>query len=186
MATTTSKPTLLLVTGSFALPRFYDPTTKLIPSDVHLEIPHLPSVGLGKDTGRPGPAPTMYDDAKFVLSHIKRLVVDEGKDVVVVAHSYGGVPSTEALGMAKEEGLLKEDRRAKGEKGGVVRVAYMTVLVPEKAGNAMGMLGDVEEQYRMDFAVDVSCPFAPAIANCMSISKYPPLLSQLNITVPSN
>ena len=155
------KSTILVVTGSFCNPKFYDSTVNILPKDVQIEIPHLPTVGLGKDTGRPGPVPTMNDDAEFLLGRIKRLVVDEDKDVVVVAHSYGGVPSTEAIGMAKEQGLLKEDRKAKGEKGGVVRLAYMTVLVPELGGNAADMLGEIEEQYRMDFGVDVRTKSLP-------------------------
>lgn len=98
----------------------------------------------------------MYEDAEFILSHLQRLIVEQGKDVILVAHSYGGLPSTEVLGLAKEKGLIKSDRQTQGESGGVVRVAYMTVLVPEKGGNAMGMLAEVGEEHRMDFAVDVS------------------------------
>lgn len=165
MATTTTKPTILLVTGSFALPRFYNPTVALLPPHVELQIPHLPSVGLDTDTGRPHPATSMYDDANFVLDHLRRLIEQEGKDVIVCAHSYGGIPSTEALGLAQKAGLFKTDREGKGEKGGVLRVGYLTVLLPKVGGNAMGMLAGVKEEDRMAFEVDVSC---------FSIYSYPP------------
>lgn len=163
--TANTKPTILLVTGSFALPRFYDPTVKLLPPHIDLQIPHLPSVGLDKDTGRPHPATSMYDDANFTVDHIRRLVEQEGKDVIVSAHSYGGIPSTEALGLAQKAGLFKKDREAKGEKGGVVGVGYVTVLLPKVGANAASILGDVKEEDRMDFKVDVSITTYDALSH---------------------
>jgi pimeloyl-ACP methyl ester carboxylesterase len=173
----TTLPTLLLVTGSFALPRFYDPTLKLLPKHVDLVLPHLPTVGEDTDKGRPGPPPTMYDDANFIIEQLQRLVVEQGKDVVLIAHSYGGVPATEALGLAKEKGLIKSDREAKGEKGGVIRVAYMTVLVPEVGKAAATVLDDAPEEDKMHFGVDVSA--AAAIFHCIPVLTQPILHYEL-------
>lgn len=37
------------------------------------------------------PAPTMYDDAKYVSGYVEKFLDQkEGKDVVLLAHSYGG------------------------------------------------------------------------------------------------
>jgi hypothetical protein len=67
----------------------------------------------------------MYEDAAFIAKHIARLA-DAGKDILVIAHSYGGTPATESI-----KGLSKKERVERGKKGGVVGLAYMTSLVPE-------------------------------------------------------
>lgn len=92
----------------------------------------LPSV---EHNPPPGPAPTMYDDAAHIRSHVAKLA-DAGKDVVITAHSYGGTPATEAV-----KGVSKKEREAQGLSGGVVGLAYVTALVPalgQAAGELMG------------------------------------------------
>jgi hypothetical protein len=138
--TTKTPPTFLLSTGSFALPAMYEPLLNLLPPHLTLLVPHLPTVSPGKDQSGPVPPPTMYDDAAMLRSHILRLADDEGKDVVLLGHSYGGVPATEAL-----KGVTKAEREKEGKKGGVVRVGYLTCIVPRKGESAMEMLAKGSE-----------------------------------------
>jgi hypothetical protein len=66
----------------------------------------------------------MFDDATFIAKETEKLA-DHGKDASLVAHSYGGVPITESA-----KGLGNQERQKQGKKGGIVRLAYMTALVP--------------------------------------------------------
>ncbi len=145
-----SCPTILLVAGSFGLPELYDGVVRGAASKgIEVVVPRLPSVGL-KTGPREGELPTMYDDAALIAREIGRLA-DSGKDVVVVSHSYGGVPATESV-----KGLTKDQRRQEGKKGGVVRLAYMTALVAAVGMPAMAVLHDVPVENRVEMDADVS------------------------------
>ncbi|KAJ4354444.1 uncharacterized protein N0V89_006181 [Didymosphaeria variabile] len=136
------KPTLVLVPGSFALPEFYANVVSAVKSagyDIHMI--HNLSTGLAANEGRPEGPHSMYEDAAQIAETISKLS-DEGKDIVLFAHSYGGVPATQSL-----KGLSKEAREKEGKKGGVVRIAYMTCIVP--AVGATAALGEVPEETRM-------------------------------------
>jgi hypothetical protein len=50
--------------------------------------------------------------------------VDAGKDVIVNAHSWAGIPVNSAL-----DGLSKADREAEGKPGGVVKLTFVTSFV---------------------------------------------------------
>ena len=53
-------------------------------------------------------------------------LANDGKEVLLVMHSGGGIPGSLAV-----EGLGIKDRKAEGKKGGVVRVFYIGLLLPE-------------------------------------------------------
>lgn len=58
---------------------------------------------------------------------LTKLVVLEEKEVVLVVHSYTGMPGAEA-----PKGLGKKERQEKGLKGGVLRVVFiMAFAMPE-------------------------------------------------------
>ncbi len=68
----------------------------------------LPTVGPKTDDTRKG----MLDDAATIRKAVQEQVED-GKEVIVVCHSYGGFPTAQAL-----EGLGLRDRKASGKTGG--------------------------------------------------------------------
>lgn len=70
--------------------------------------------------GSTDPSTGVPQDTANVRAIVKKLV-DKQKEVVVVAHSYGGVPTSGAV-----EGLGIKDLAADGKKGGVIMVLYMT------------------------------------------------------------
>lgn len=78
---------------------------------------HLPSVG-----GTPV-VKDMEPDIDLIRSTVTKLVED-GKDVVVVSHSYGGAPANSSL-----EGLSKTEREKAGKKGGVVASAMISAFL---------------------------------------------------------
>lgn len=114
-----AKPTVLIVPGGFTLPGLYNDVVAHVSSEGHpIQALHLPSIGY--KTAVPG---TMQDDAAYIASEISRHA-DAGKDVVLVAHSYGGIPATEST-----KGLSKVERQRQGKSGGLVRLAYISCLI---------------------------------------------------------
>ncbi|KAF7503088.1 hypothetical protein GJ744_004335 [Endocarpon pusillum] len=79
---------------------------------------HLPSVSY--QTNVPG---TMQDDAAFIASEISKHA-NEGKDVVLIAHSHGGLHATEST-----KGLSKVNRQRQGNSGGLVRLADISCII---------------------------------------------------------
>lgn len=83
-----SHPTLVVVPGSFSRSSDYDSIANPLREKgytVHvLDAPCYPN-SYKKGT----PAPNMHDDAKFIHDFVEK-IVDEGKEVVMWAHSYGG------------------------------------------------------------------------------------------------
>ena len=94
----------------------------------------------------------MYADAAFIAQEIEKLA-DEGKDVILIGHSSGGVPLSEST-----KGLGKEEREKEGKKGGVVRLGYLTALVPPVGTSAAGVLAGVPEEFRLNLQMDVRFP----------------------------
>lgn len=132
-----TKPTLVLVPGSFAIPEFYDNLREPIKSrGIELDILAHKTVGR-----KPGPPPTMYDDATHIAAEVTKHV-EQGKDVVLVGHSYGGIPISQST-----KGLTKKEREQEGKKGGIVRLAYMTAVVVPEGGSSMSSMEGMELDY---------------------------------------
>ncbi|KAK4948622.1 hypothetical protein LTR10_012626 [Elasticomyces elasticus] len=70
--------------------------------------------------------PPIYDMTEDVESVKKAIteVVEDGRDVVLVMHSYGGMPGAQAV-----KGLGKKERADKGLPGGVVRLVFLAAFV---------------------------------------------------------
>ncbi|KAI0521242.1 Alpha/beta hydrolase fold-1 [Xylaria bambusicola] len=119
-----SKPYFLLATGSFAPAYFYDNLVEQVKARGYdMKVIHLATVGVGPGQGRDTPPATMYDDAALIAKEVEALA-DEGREIILVAHSYGGMPATEST-----KGLSVQERQKAGKKGGIVRLAYKTVAV---------------------------------------------------------
>jgi len=145
-----SKPSILIVPGSFALPYIYDEVIAAVAAKGYeIRAIHIPSIGLSAGKGREGPLPSMYDDAAFIANEVEKLA-DGGKDVVLVGHSYGGVPVTEST-----KSLGKQERLQNGKTGGIVRIAYMTCLTPALGASAISMLAGVPKEQSIEMKIDV-------------------------------
>lgn len=75
-------------------------------------------------------------DAEAVRADILPLIEEQGKDVVIVCHSYGGVP---AGGAAR--GLSKAARARMGKQGGIVALIYMTAFIVPQGSSVVEMMG---------------------------------------------
>lgn len=79
----------------------------------------------------------------------------EGKDVVLVAHSYGGVPGSAAV-----EGYQVFERQAKGLPGGIKHVVYLAAFaLPQRGASVLAGLGG---QYAHFMSRKVSTCIGPA------------------------
>lgn len=145
---------ILFSPGSFSLPEFYDVILNNVRAKGYeIQCLHLPTVGLRTGEGREGAPATMYDDAAFIAKEAGRLA-DEGKDVILIGHSYGGIPVTESI-----KGLTTEERRDQKKVGGVIHLAYMTCLVPAVGEGAADVLANAPQEQQIKLQVDVSVAF---------------------------
>jgi pimeloyl-ACP methyl ester carboxylesterase len=133
-----TKPTVVIVPGAFCKGVVF---TKLIePLTAHgYEVIALDNPTIGRRD--PDPPATLSDDAANFRNVITKLA-DDGKDVVVIAHSYGGMVATEG---AKDLG--KDDRKAAGKEGGIVRLLYLAAVVAPVGGSASSVMKDVPFDY---------------------------------------
>ncbi|KIX04502.1 uncharacterized protein Z518_05372 [Rhinocladiella mackenziei CBS 650.93] len=129
-----NKPSIVVVPGSFSPASFYIPiVNKLRENGYEAMVENLPSASRS-----PPEAPaTMEEDAAFFHDVFEKLA-DQGKDVVVVTHSYGGVPGTEAT-----RGLAKAERAEAGKPGGISRLVYLTSVVPPPGNSLQDLMGDL-------------------------------------------
>lgn len=116
-----SKPTFVCLHGAWHSPSCWDKIKALLSTHGYTCVcPALPS------TGAIPPVSDFTEDVDTIRSTVAELV-GEKKDVIVVMHSYSGIPGGQAL-----EGLDKKTRTENGYKGGVVRLIYiMSFIVPE-------------------------------------------------------
>lgn len=111
----TNAPVILLVPGAFGTPASYDPL-----------LPYLHKAGFVTHPGPyassnptdPSTATCANDIAS--LRDVLLPLVEQGKDVVIFAHSFGGIV---AGGAAKS--LDKQTRKSQGQAGGVIGLVYI-------------------------------------------------------------
>ncbi|KAK8043154.1 hypothetical protein PG994_013637 [Apiospora phragmitis] len=96
--------------------------------------------------------PGLDADAAATRDVLRRLS-DEGKEIVLVVHSYGGLVGANALGApaganspegskaTQVEKFGIQHRRAAGQPGGVIMYVYLAAFVTPKGGSIYNMLG---------------------------------------------
>lgn len=137
MAAISPKPTILLVQGSFQLPEAYGKLVSALRSRGFPVVqPGLPSLS---DHDSPDFAKRdLADDSRAIETEAKRLVVDEGKNVMVVMHSYGGLVGSDAI----PENLSLQSRRRAGLAGGVCRLFFFTAVILDEGKSVLGTFGE--------------------------------------------
>lgn len=137
MTAESHKTAILLVQGSFQLPEAYGKLTSALRSRGFLVLqPRLPSL-----TGHDSPdfaKRDLSDDSRAIESEAKRLVVEEGQNVMVVMHSYGGLVGSDAI----PEDLSLQSRRRAGLAGGVCRLFYFAAFVLDQDKSVLGTFGE--------------------------------------------
>ncbi|CAI7677884.1 unnamed protein product [Penicillium pancosmium] len=114
----TPKPAILLIPGAWHQGEAWEPVTNILQGQgYYVEPVTLPSAG--------GPPSTsVADDAAYIrINHLESLVA-QGREVIIVMHSYGGVPGTESV-----KGLARKDIAAQGKPGGVIALVYTAAFM---------------------------------------------------------
>jgi hypothetical protein len=68
-----------------------------------------------------------------------------------MGYSYAGVPMSQSV-----KGLGKEQRKAQGKPGGIVRLTYIACLVPAIGRPAGSLLSGLPDEKRPRISIDVS------------------------------
>ena len=127
--TPAEKPTVVLIHGAFHGPDCWDLViAQLKEYQYPFQTVKLPSTGGSLTT-------TVADDAAHIQKTTSKLVAS-GKDVILVLHSYSGIPGTESA-----KGLLKKDREAQHKAGGIISLVYLTAFLLPPGDSVASFLG---------------------------------------------
>jgi len=115
-------PTIVFVAGAFADPSCFDDLAAIFNKagypTVYASVPSLnPKDPTSVATSK---------DAEYVRNNFLLPLLEDGKEVIVFVHSYGGI-----VGGAAAAGLSKNSWVAAGKKGGIIGLLYL-------AGNLVG------------------------------------------------
>ncbi|KAF7361613.1 AB hydrolase-1 domain-containing protein [Mycena venus] len=78
-------------------------------------------------------------DAKNVRQVLEDLINEQQKDVVLFCHSYGGAPGCQSV-----NGLEKRARAKAGQKGGIVRIIFLSAILPREGETVLQTLAAAE------------------------------------------
>ncbi|KKK14460.1 hypothetical protein P175DRAFT_0551483 [Aspergillus ochraceoroseus IBT 24754] len=131
-----SKPTIILVPGAWHSPDCYDRVIEYLhEAGYKTEKVHLPSVG----------PPEHYTDFSADVAHVRKYIekaVNAGQKVVVVVHSYGGLPGNEAI-----KDLDLKTRQSRGLEGGVSHLFLCCSFVVSEGSSLLGAIGDTDPSW---------------------------------------
>ena len=131
-----TKPTIVLIPGAWFHPSTYDQFISILQ---RLSYPTVYAPYPSLDPSDPATADAAHDTEAVLQNFLLPLIENEGKDVVILMHSYGGVPGSSAA-----RGLAKAQRSKKAKKGGVVGLIYFSGFVlPDGASVADGQGGQL-------------------------------------------
>lgn len=151
-----SKPTVVIVPGAFQLPSGYMPFAEVLKqAGFDAEVIDKPSTGRTEL-----PLPGLPEDIEAIRKVIIPLI-DAGKEVVILAHSAGGVSSSGAV-----KGLDVNSRKAAGLPGGVTRLIYMAAAMVPKGKSMLELLGGKNLHWMFDHVGLDPCCRLEAIEFC--------------------
>ncbi|KAH8881127.1 alpha beta-hydrolase [Thozetella sp. PMI_491] len=190
-----ARPTILMVHGSWHPPEFYKTQLDLIEThDFPTACPRQPSVGALPPIG-------LMEDAQAIQHQLKELIEVEGKDVIVVGHSYGGVVTSQAV----DPTFGKKARTEQGKPGGVIHLLFVTAwIVPlgESLGSMLGsplqlppfiptkengmcMMLDPETRFYNDLSPAEQKKWASQLVECPAVAQLTAITQAAYLHYPS-
>ena len=142
-----NKPTLVLIHGGWHIPSTYSKfTSSLRSAGYEVHVPRLPSM----NEARP-PNTDLATDTALIRAYVESLI-DAGRTVITIMHSYGGQVGTNAL-----HGLGPRTHQL----GGVAHLIYMCAFALPEGGSMVSKVKEFGHEHLLplafDFADDVSC-----------------------------
>lgn len=152
------KPTIVLVPGAFHSPIHYALLiSRLYAQGYEVVCQRNPSC----DSPYPF-AQTAAKDTSFIRSNLLMPLIDDGKEVILAVHSYGGLP-----GAAAAKGLSKTEVTAAGKKGGVVGLIFICALIAKEGDSLLSILpGQVFDPWVIQYvSLSLACTrsFVPVL-----------------------
>lgn len=146
-------PTFLFVPGNFLPPIYYSGVAKVLGShSFPTQLITLPSTGSNE------PLTSNEPDIAAVRTAVEHLS-NAGKEIVIVAHSYGAIPACEAV-----KGLGKQERHKAENSGGVVGLVFVAAWLLREGESPPDVIGrnHIESPWaRFDVSIAKSPPISP-------------------------
>lgn len=140
----TDKPAIVLIHGSWHTPATYKKfTTALEASGFEVHCPTMPTM----NGTRPHNA-DLADDTALIQQYVASLL-DAGRVVIAVMHSYGGQVGTNAL-----VGMSLTACQHAGKPGGVTRLVYLCAFALPEGGSMIGKVKEFGHEHLLDLAFD--------------------------------
>lgn len=127
-----SKPIIVLTPGAWHSPEHFQD----LRDELHARGWETRGVR-HQSVGSEPPTKGLYDDAAATGAVLQELA-DQGQQIVLVAHSYGGLAAAEGV-----KGFGFKQRAAEGKPGGVIIFVYLAAFVGQKGQSILSMTGDV-------------------------------------------
>lgn len=130
-----SLPTLLLIPGAFTEPSCYD---TLIPylQKSGFPVQTAPLITCNPQTQDPKTCTAEQQGLDLLNNHLRPLIENQEKDVVVFAHSFGATSCSGA-----GSGLTKQEREKEGKKGGILGIVYIAGVLCKDGEDQLSYLG---------------------------------------------
>lgn len=128
--TSNTSPIFVFVPGAWHTPDTFDGIRDLL-NERGFESEAVAN----QSVGAADPLTGLHADISYTKNVIQKLA-DQGRQIVVVTHSYGGM-----VGAGAVEGLGISQRAQAGLPGGVIQVVWMAAFVTPKGNSVIDMLG---------------------------------------------
>lgn len=87
----------------------------------------------------------MYDDSEYIRQNYLKDLVAHSREVVIVMHSYSGLPGTECI-----KGFARQDCLAQDLNGSIVGLLYISSLVVLAGNSIVDLNPMLESQATID------------------------------------
>lgn len=141
-----AKPTIVFAPGAWYPPTVFDGMTKkLNEHGYNCHTIAFPSIQQA----------TTVQDLQPDIAAVRSIVepeVNTGREVIIVSHSWSGLPVASAL-----DGLGRIEREQEGLTGGVVKLVFIAAFIPQVGESLISAFGGTPPPW---YVVDVSGPFS--------------------------
>ena len=126
-----TNPVIVLVPGAWHSPIHYGLLIAQLNKQGYVVVTDkLPSVGSSTPRSQ-----SVANDSAYIKSKLLTPLLDAGKDILLLMHSYGGCPGADAA-----KGLSKSERTAAGKKGGIIGLVFMCAFVANEGDSLKSKL----------------------------------------------
>lgn len=140
---TAEKPTIVLVAGSWHHGSVFNSVAAMLRAKAYpVQTVTLLSTGGPTST-------TVAEDAAHIQETVLNALVAQGKEVVLVLHSYAGVPGSDSV-----RGLAQKDLGPQGKPGGVIALVYIAAFMLPAGQSIDSFLGGVDKLLVFEVCLD--------------------------------